>query len=357
MALEWFSGFDHFATADLTTGVAARFTTISGATVSSSAAANGANGLRITGSGNYAQKSALSNAATRILGARVRFANVTASPGACFMGVGDGDPTSSANAQICLALSNSGKIQVIRGRDVDSSVGGTQLGSDSTNALNSDTWYYIELVVTVHPSAGVVEVWVNGTKTGWIDLTGQNTRNTANSYSNSFGLAGRNGGTGNTDFDDVYTVSGTGGTSTARLGDVKAVAKVASSGNGTNTGFTPSSGTDRGAMVDDTTPNGDTDYNAAASSPLTDTYNFAAIGTSGQIFGLNIHNQVKKTDAGTCDAVPVARISGTDYAGTQVGVSQTYGYLTQLYENSPDTTAPWTQGEIDGAEFGIRRAA
>jgi hypothetical protein len=356
MALDWFSGFDHLATADLTTGVSARFTAISGATVSSSAARNGTNGLRITGSGNYAQRSGLSNAATRILGFACKFDSVTSDPGRVFAALGDGDPTSASFVQVGLALSGSGKLQVFRGRQIGANSSGTQLGSDSTNGLTSNTFYYIELVVTVNNSTGVVEVWVNGTKTGWIDLTAQNTRNTANSQANSFGFGGRNGSTAN-DFDDVYCVSGTGGTSTARLGDVKAIAKVASAGNGTNTGLTPSTGSDHGALVDDAAPNGDTDYNSAAASGVLDTYNFAAIGTTGQIYGLNIHNYVKKTDAGTCDAQPVARIGSTDYLGTQVPVSQTYGYLTELYENSPETTAPWTAGEIDGAEFGVKRAA
>jgi hypothetical protein len=357
MALDWFSGFDYYATADLTTGVTSRFTSHSGWVISSGAARTGTNGLRAPAAGNSIINTALSNAATRILGFAMRFQNTTTDDGRVFAAFGDGDPTNSSFVQVSLALTSSGKLQVYRGRQLSANSGGTQLGSDSTNVLSSNTWYYVELVVTFHNSAGTVEVFVNNSKTGWIDLTGQDTTNTANAYANSFGFGGRNNSGTNDDYDDVYVVSGTGGIRTSRLGDCRCRAVIASTGDGAVAQFTPSSGSDNGAMVDDTTPNGDTDYNESTSVGDIDTYAFGACGATGTIFGVQGHMQCKKTDASTGDGQVVARIGSTNYLGTQTGLSTTYGHLTTLWEQSPDTSSNWTASEVDGAEFGLKHPA
>jgi hypothetical protein len=267
----------------------------------------------------------------------------------------DGSPGTAGNCQVGLRLTTTGNIGVYRNCAIGAS-SGTQLGSDSANALTANTWYYIELVTTTDNSTGTVAVYVNGSVSGWINLTGQDTQQSANAYTNAFAL-GCSSNAVNQYFDDVYTVSGSGGTHTTRLGDVKCVAVNASTGDGAVAQFTPSTGTDNGAMVDETTPDGDTTYNASAAAGNIDTYAFPAIGVSGTIYGLNIHNWVLKTDAGTCDAQSVARISSTNYLGTQTGVSTSYGYLSELYEQSPATTAAWTEAEIDGAEFGVKHTA
>lgn len=355
MALDFFSGFDHLATADLTTGPTARLTAISSATVSTAVARTGTSALAITGTAAYAQRGGMSNALTRVLGFALYLSNVgSGSSNLALAAMGDGSQINGGGGIVNMALTvgSDGVMAVHRARGLGASGTGTQLGTSGAFALSSATWHYIEIVLTVDNSAGVVEVWVNGTRR--INITGADTQAGANAYSNCFAFAGNGSATY---FDDVYCVSGTGGSHTARLGDVKCVARVASAGDGAVAQFTPSTGTDNGAMVDEATPDGDTTYNAAASSGLVDTYAFAALGITGPILALNLHNHVRKTDAGTCDAEPVARIGGTNYTGTQTGVSQTGGYLTQLYETSPATVSPWTVGEVDGAEFGVRRAA
>lgn len=354
--LDFFTGFDHYATADLTTGVTPRFTSLFGFDVSTSAARTGSRGLRPSaGASSVIINTSLANAATRILGFAARFGSSTAAD-RVFAAFGDGDPGDASFVQIGLSLSTAGKLRVWRGRQLGANAGGTQLGSDSTNTISSNTWYYFELVVTFHGSAGSVEVYVNGSKAGWIDLSAQDTTNTANAYANAFGFGGRSGSFDD-DYDDVYVVSGSGGTHTTRLGDVRARSVVASAGDGAVAQFTPSSGSDNGAMVDDTVPNGDTDYNESSSVGDVDTYAFASLGATGQVFGLQVHNQVRKTDASTGEAQGVARIGGTNYLGTQVPLGTSYGYLTHLWEESPATLAAWTGSEADGAEFGLKHSA
>lgn len=359
MALEFFTGFDHYATADLLAGVTPRFTsaTASVVTIQSTIARNGGQALRCNGSTAHAVRAGLSDAATRWVGFAFYTSSLAASLNEAFFAMGDATHGSliynGGGAHISLRFTSGGILQVYRGKDVGATGVGTLLGA-STNTLAATTWYFIEVKATIDNSAGVVEVWVNGAQ--WINLTGQDTRAGGGAFCNAFALSCPSGGMF-TYYDDIYSLSTTGGAQTSRLGDVKCTAVVASAGDGAAAQFTPSTGTDNGAMVDEATPDGDTTYNASAAAGNVDTYAFAALGTTGPILGLNLHNHVRKTDAGTCDAEPVVRIGGTNYTGTAVPVSQTAGYLTQLYETSPATVAAWTAGEVDGAEFGVRHAA
>lgn len=358
MALEFFTGFDHYATADLTLGVTSRFTSVQNASIQTTTFRNGSRALNLSsGSASDAKKTGFGNNVTHVLGFGFQSEDVLGSqnPGLVFAAISDGDPESGV-VNIGLALDSSAKLEVYRGRLLGATTGGTKLGSSSTNALSSNTWYFIELVITVNNSTGTVEVFVNNTKSGWIDLSSQDTQSGSNAYSNAFGFGGLTAGE-NVFFDDVYFLSGSGGSRTTRLGDVKAVAVVASSGDGAVAEFTPLTGTDNGAMVDETTPNGNTDYNESTSVGNIDTYAFAALGSVGTIYGLNLHNYTQKTDAGTCDAQGVARISSTNYLQTQRGQSTSYGYNTDLLEQSPATAADFTPSEINGAEFGIKHAA
>lgn len=359
MALDFFTGFDHYATADLTLGVTSRFTSIQNATVASGSARNGSNGLSLSiGATAWVKKTGLSNAATRVLGFAFKATDILSDAFRAIASLADGDPETAA--QVSLVVTDTGAISVYRatpgagGRNLGSNSGGTLLGT-STNTLSSNTWYYIELVVTVNNTTGTVEVYVNGTKTGWIDLTSQDTQASSSAQANAFGFNGRN--SGGVSIDDVYCLSGSGGVRTSRLGDVKCVAVVASAGDGAVGQFTPSSGTDNGAMVDDAAPNSDTDYNASSSVGNIDTYAFASLGSVGTIYGLNLHNFVKKTDAGTCDAQGVVRISSTNHLQTQRAIGTSYGYSTDLLEQSPATVANFTAAEVDGAEFGVKHAA
>jgi hypothetical protein len=353
MALENFCGFDYSATAtDYTIGGSAVFSNVNSPTLLAGAANSGTYGARLGNTTVYCRKASLANAATRVLGFHHRFGSGFTSSVIC-AGLIDGLTFAAGEVQVGLCTTATGQIAVYRGRGPGVNTGGTLLGT-SVNTLNHSQWYFIELVVTCHHSAGTVEVFVDDSKTGWIDLTGQDTTQTANEYSNGIFIYGTGAGT-YCDFDNVYWLSGTGGTHTSRLGPVKCVHKVASAGDGTLAQFTPLSGTDNGAMVDEAAPDGNTSYNATSTAGHIDTYNFPAIGTTYAIYALAVRNNILKTDAGACNVRSVARIGSTNYFGTARDAPTAYGYNNDLWERSPATSAEWTAAEVDAAEFGIER--
>lgn len=347
MALEFFTGFDVHADAQLQLG---RFTQTQNVSVSTSTFRNGTRSMALTvGATAYAVLVNLSNAATRIMGFGF-YATSVLGGGRMLAGFGEGAaPTTAGNAQVCIGLNASGQIAAYRGRALGLDSGGTLLGT-STNNLSASTWYFIELQVLHHASAGTVNVFVNNVN--WLTLSGINTIQTANAYSNSIGFNGEN--SAGYHVDDIYVVTGSGGTHTTRLGDVRAVALNASTGDGTHADATPSSGTDNGAMVDEVTPDDDTTYNIFDAADI-DTYNFPAAGVVGTVIGVQVLNYVRKTDTGAATARGKALIGGTLYNGTAFNPGTSYSYNSHIWEVSPATSVAWTISEIDGAEFGLER--
>jgi hypothetical protein len=85
----------------------------------------------------------------------------------------------AATAQIFIGINTSGRIEVRRG-----TYAGTLLAT-STETVTANSVNYLAWDITISPSAGIIKVWLNNVLTS-INLTGQNTRASANSYVNSF---------------------------------------------------------------------------------------------------------------------------------------------------------------------------
>lgn len=331
MAIRHVDGFDDYATADLT-GIyqsVGAFTTIQSTTKRT-----GASALR-TQSGNL-DALILTNPGTATAGGIMGFAyRVEALAAEELCGFVD-----NGTIQVAVYTRADGKLEVRRG------INGTVLAT-STNALLANTWYWIEFKATINDTTGVIELRVNGSSTGWIPSTGSlDTQVTANASFTQWAIS--TGSIGY--FDDLYFADG----SSDFKGDSKVVTVIASAGDGALAEWTPSSGTDNGAMVDEATPNGDTDYNLSSTLNQKDSYAFAALGVAGTIHALQVNNWVKKTDAGSRGIKGLARISATNYLGTELMLGTTYVQAKEVWETSPASAAAWTVSEIDGAEFGLQ---
>jgi hypothetical protein len=81
-------------------------------------------------------------------------------------------------AQVFIGVNTAGRIEVRRG-----TYSGTLLAT-SVESITANSVNYLAYDVTISPSAGIVKVWLNNVLTS-INLTGQNTRASANSYVNA----------------------------------------------------------------------------------------------------------------------------------------------------------------------------
>jgi hypothetical protein len=350
MALDFFSGFENMTSTELEQGMWTA--NVSASVWNLSTARTGSNSLLLAAASQSIYKSGLSNAATRIAGFGM-YHRVLSAGGFVFFAFSDGTPLTAGNVQVGLQYNSDGSISAYSGRALGGFAGGTLLGTTAVNMFASATlWYYVEVVCTFDGSSGSVQIFINNVMV--MNLTSKDTTSTANAYANAFGFScTNNDGTNGVNYDDLYVLSGTGGERTARLGPCRVGTKLAVSGHGAETDFTPSTGSDRGAMVDDTNPNGDTDYNESTSVGSIDTYQCSALGLSGTVLGLQVKNYTK-VDTGSANVTAVQRIGGVNYFDSVVAITVSYGYgPIVIDELSPATATNYTVTEIDAAEFGI----
>lgn len=255
---------------------------------------------------------------------------------------------------VTLAIDTAGNLRVYR----NTLASGTLLATGTT-VLTANTFAYLELLITISDTVGVVQAQINGDAETFTFVTGtsstQDTRNGGNATANIVSFGGGSSSTVNVDYDDVYIHDGSGGVDDTFWGDVRLIAKSVD-GAGNHTDFTPSTGSNW-QNVDDATPDDDATYNESSTVNHIDSMTTAALGVTGTVKSVGVSLYARKTDAGAASLAPLWRISGTDYAGTGVAASTDYRYKTQLYRVSPATSSAWTTSEIDGAEVGYKRTA
>lgn len=342
MTLRFIDSFDHYATADITQKWTSTAGGGSGPAISSGNGRRSTNCMRIPSTSGEASKT-IDAQATWIVGHSFKFSALDGSNDRAFLSFLD-----SGTIQVDVRMRPDGTIRVTRN--------GTTLAT-SSNALSLSTTYYIEAKVVINDTTGTMEVRVNGSSTGWINITGQDTKNTANASANVIKLSGI--ASGNTDFDDLYICDGSGSVNNDFRGDVR-VDCYLPDGNGNSSQLVGSDGnsTDNYQLVDESSQNGDTDYVQSSTVNNKDTYTFADMShTPSSIFGTQLNMISKKDDSGTRSICSVCRSAGTDYDGDTQALGTSYSDYRNIRETDPATSAAWTRTNLNSAEFGVKVAA
>lgn len=248
-----------------------------------------------------------------------------------------------ASNQIILYMNSTGTLSVWNG-----AVGGlygTLLGT-SSSVIKINTWHHYEIKVTIHASAGIVELRVDGTT--FLSLSGVDTQYTANATVDRLLY--------NVDLtqyiDDIYICNGVGTANNDFLGDCR-VECVFPDGDGSSLNFTPSTGADHYAMVDEVTPNSDTDYNSSGSPGDKDFLTFDSLSSSsGSVFGVQLSAWCKKSDAGARYGELLTYSGSTEESGGSFGLPTSYTYQIEMFETEPSTGDPWSIESVNDAEFG-----
>lgn len=253
-----------------------------------------------------------------------------------------------ATQHVTLERGTNGELIVRRGQL------GTILGTSANGLLPTDTYKYVEMKATLHDSTGTVRVLVDGSEV--LNLTGQDTKNGGTDAvfdTFRFGPVGSDGF--NAYYDDIYIMNGAGSApNNDLLGDCR-VRCLNPNGNGNSSQFLGSDGnsTDNYLLVDDATTSGTADYVESSTVDQVDTYTFADLSESaGSVFGVQISTYAQKTDAGARSLAQVTRRSGTDYASSDIALSTSFAFQTQMREQDPSTSAAWTIAGVNAAEFG-----
>lgn len=332
MALRFCDSFDHYATADLLE----KWTSLNGApTIVAAAGRRGTAALRCATVSTRVELT-LDSQATWIVGVAFRYqTHSTTTP---ILQLRDG-----TTLHVDLRLNGDGTLTVTRN--------GTALGS-TLSSLSQGTTSYLEFKATIADATGAVEVRIDGVTA--LTLTGVDTRNAANASANRLYLGGAGiSGSAEYFYDDLYLCDGQGSVNNDFLGDCRVDALVPN-GDGDVLQFTPSSGADHYALVDETPPNDDTDYNESNTvghRDLLHVQNLAPL-TDPAIYGVQVLLNAKKTDAGARGLGLPIKSGATVSAGADQALATSYTYYRRVLEQDPDTSSAWTEAGVNALQIG-----
>jgi len=217
---------------------------------------------------------------------------------------------------------------------------GTLLGSSTVDLIKLNTWHYIEMRVKTNSTSGEVEVRVDGSTV--INASNVNTQ---------VGLGAGSAITRLTCYevaqkyiDDVYINDGAGSAPhNTFYGQVRVDAVIPSSDNSVQ--FTPSTGANNYAMVDDgASPDDDSTYNASSTANHKDLLGLSGYSlppsSSGGILGVNVDVRAKRQDAGIRKMKTVVKSSTTEVTGSEYALTSAYATRrTTLYTDPATSTA------------------
>lgn len=233
---------------------------------------------------------------------------------------------------------------------------GTITISTPASTVTSGTWFFIEFRVKAHPSLGEMEIRVNNVteaSTTGIDTIGADGGDIVNFR---YGTSANNATTA---VDDLYCLNTSGTSNNTFLGDCR-VATLHPKANGIVNNFTPSDGTsDQFTMVDETLVDFDATYvesGVVGAREAYDNEDFTDIGISpGTIFGVQVVNTVKKTDAAELRYRNQMVIAGVPFdTGVDVQApASLYKMTTYIRDTDPSDDATWTEAKVDAVGSGI----
>lgn len=343
MALLFMDGFDHYATAD----IPKKWYYQSSETISPNT------GRRSGGTmyGNTGDAMVLITPATDTIilgGAFKSSAFSTYAPWIAFA-------SSDGKLQSGVSVMGTGDMRAFRninGQSVPASwdqiVNGTLLGSTRLGALTTGAWYYIEVKICIHASAGTVEIRINGVTE--LSVTGVNTRGSgAEDTGVSFVQIK------NHNVDDFYICDSSGAENNDFLGDVRVDAHYPIADGATHE-WTPSTGSDNYALVDEVAPN-TTDYNSTNTLNAVDTLVVEDLKNTGaRICGVQMSIYHSKEDAGACLVAPVVRPVSTNIVGADFAPSAgSYNYVRAVHGLNPATGLAWSESTFNATEFGYKK--
>lgn len=229
--------------------------------------------------------------------------------------------------------------------------GATELETGTTS-MAFGTWYYIELKVVIDPSAGSYEVRIN--EEAEMSDTGVNTAESGSANADVFHL--RNSFTGF--LDDWYICDTSGSINNDFLGDCQ-IEGIHPNGAGDKTQWSAQPVSNNYQRVDDPQDAySTTDYVYDDTAAQGDLYEFEDPGAiTGAIKGIAIINFAALDSAGSRT---VRNIFKTDGGGTEYDLSGNFvvagldaaGFLL-IQEENPDTTAAWTESDLQNGQFGL----
>lgn len=241
--------------------------------------------------------------------------------------------------QVNVTVQANGAIVVWRA----STVGSNTIATSSAGLVVPDAWFHLAAEITRSATTGTVNVYVDGVQV--ISATG------ANTYASDIAIVGVHKQGVIANFDDFYVCD-----SAAWLGEARSTPLVVT-GDTAQIDFTPSTGVDNYACVDELPPNM-SDYVTSDSPGDKDRYTVSDLSFAPvAILGVKVTALASKDDITTRTMRANLKSGSTTANGTTKALSSSYKFLEDIFPTDPDTSAAWIKSGVDAIEVGIEVVA
>lgn len=232
-------------------------------------------------------------------------------------------------------------------------------------------WHLFQLKVTIDPSAGTYEMrhWdYAGTQTTAIaGATGANTAEQGSAGADTLYFRTGSSGAVQIDLDDIVLMDGSGSANNDFVDPMVVLGELPAA-DGTTNDWTPSSGSDNYALVDDAaaSPNESTEVTSSDVDDV-DLYDLtqaqlalAPTASPPTVRGIMVDIEASMKNSGTANLRVEAR-DGVDQATDTkdlpfTGTAKRSDFAI-LEENPTGTPAPWTIADLTSIEIGVRYAS
>lgn len=239
----------------------------------------------------------------------------------------------------------SGAVEMWKGPNT---VLGNLMCSTATGVMNIDLYTHIGLEWKFDGSSGYMKIYINGLLAADSGLT-----NTLNIWS-----AGQWGTLGFFPLgyvDDLYWGDTTGASpQNGFFGDCHVEGQVVDTA-GTYQQFTPSTGSDHVALVDEIPPDDGATYVSSSTVAQKETFTFPdIIPLTGSVYGIQLMPNMVKTAFQTRTVRNIVRFSATDANGaTQALAATNYKYYPEVFQINPVSSVAWTVTTTNVMEGGV----
>lgn len=216
------------------------------------------------------------------------------------------------------------------------------------------TWHYFEVKLTIRTGTdGAYEIRHN--ENSVLSGSSVNLAETGSDGCDSQSFGHTSGGV--IYHDDIYMCDDQGATNNDFLGDCVIVALLPTA-DGNQNDFTPSSGIDNSALVDDADTSPSTsDYVSSDTNAHQDFYAYEDLPATGlgTIFGIRVVVDAAMIAVGNRTLKPKFRAASTSEGDGDDFVVDGTGVISHsiIMEQDPVAAAAWTKTEMDGGEFGV----
>lgn len=236
--------------------------------------------------------------------------------------------------------------------------GASSVTYDSTpvDTFIGSTWWYGEVDVLIHDTLGEMRLWMFGSSTPVLELTGLDTKNGGSGYINNLKFCGAHlvGGdfNGTFDWDDMYMIDGT-VPGSARLGPCRVTARYPNS-DGAPSEWDPSVVGPHWPMVSER-PFSAADWVQTNVNGERDMFGMPTDGLTFNVHGIRVIGQVRKNDVLAAQARLTIK-DGANYGnGALRNLSDTSTIYGDTFAERPAGAGAWDVASVDGVLIGAEK--